>query len=164
MDRCTECGFEYALDRALAAPKEIEATAESIAAMVEQAPDVRDRRDDGVWSPLEYACHLRDVLLVQRERVLTARRVEGPHFEQMGREERVEFDGYSEQDPVAVARQLRDAAMLFANVLSRLGPDDWDRDVHYQYPVPAERSLRWVAEHTLHETLHHRLDITRQLS
>ncbi len=38
----------------------------------------------------------------------------------MGRDERVDHDGYADQDPAAVARQLVDAADLFANVLDRL--------------------------------------------
>ncbi len=126
--------------------------------------DVRSRRKPTVWSPLEYACHVRDVLLVQRERMLLARRREVPTLDPMGREERVDHDGYAKQDPEDVARQLADAARLFANVLSRLDVSDWDRTVVYNYPAPAERSLRWVAVHTLHEVQHHTADVQRQLS
>ena len=106
---------------------------------------------------------MRDVLLVQRERVLTARRRDRPSFEPMGRDERVDHDGYAEQEPDDVARQLTVAAQLFANVLGRLSPDDWDRSVIYNYPRRAERSLRWVAVHSLHEVSHHLLDARRQL-
>lgn len=42
------------------------------------AVGLRTRGHPGVWSPLEYACHLRDVLLIQRERVLAARRTDRP--------------------------------------------------------------------------------------
>ena len=86
-----------------------------------------------------------------------------PTFDPMGRDERVEHDGYAEQKPADVARQLSDAAHLFANVLGRLGPEDWDRNVSYNYPKPLERSLRWVAVHTVHEVRHHLLDVRRQL-
>ncbi len=81
----------------------------------------------------------------------------------MGRDERAEHDGYSDQDPADVARQLGDAARLFANVLSRLEIDDWDRTVMYNYPGPAERPLAWVAVHTLHEIQHHIRDVRLQL-
>lgn len=81
----------------------------------------------------------------------------------MGREQRVEHDGYNEQAPADVARQLTDAATLFSNVLARLPIDDWDRTVIYQYPETSERSLRWVAVHTAHELKHHLLDIRRRL-
>ncbi len=43
-----------------------------------------------------------------------------------GREERVEQDGYAEQEPPEVARQLIDSGKLIANVLSRLDPKDWE--------------------------------------
>ncbi|GAB5013274.1 hypothetical protein MAHJHV63_44690 [Mycobacterium avium subsp. hominissuis] len=81
----------------------------------------------------------------------------------MGREDRAVHDGYNEQEPGTVARQLADAALLFGNVLARLTTGDWDRTVVYHYPVTAERSLRWVAVHTAHEAQHHLLDIRRQL-
>lgn len=124
---------------------------------------MRSRSRPDVWSPLEYACHVRDVLLVQRERVLAARRANGHDCASMGRDERAEHDGYSEQDPAEVARQLADAAALFSNVLARLSDDDWDRTVIYHYPETHERSLRWVAVHTVHELQHHLLDMRRQL-
>jgi hypothetical protein len=148
----------------MSAGAEIVDGAVAIADLVgDDTSDVRARRQAQTWSPLEYACHVRDVLLVQRERVLTARRQNRPSLDSMGRDERVEHDGYAEQDPEDVARQLTDAAHLFANVLSRLGPEDWERAVMYNYPTRSERSLRWVAVHTLHEVRHHLLDLRRQL-
>jgi hypothetical protein len=164
-DRCGGCGFEYDLDEAPHAAAAIVSGCEEIAAiLLDPGNDVRTRREPDTWSALEYACHVRDVLLVQRERVLEARRTDRPSFSTMGREERVGHDGYAEQEPEAVARQLVDAAQLFANVLHRLGPDEWERTVVYSYPVEAERSLRWVAVHTAHEVQHHLQDVRAQAS
>ena len=159
---CDECGFEYELDSAEAVrPGIVESIAEIADIVGAGGPTLRPRRDPDIWSPLEYACHLRDVLLVQRERVLAARRVDRPVFDPMGRDERVEHDGYAGQDSQDVARQLVDAAAMFANDLDRLTPADWDRTVMYSYPKRWERSLRWVAVHTLHEVHHHTTDINR---
>jgi len=102
------------------------------------------------------------MLLVQRERLLAARRRDRPECEPMGRDERVELDGYAGQDPADVARQLGDAAQMFANDLARLGAADWDRTLIYNYPYRAERSLRWLAIHTVHEVRHHLLDVRKQ--
>jgi hypothetical protein len=137
--------------------------AEVVAILCNDAVDLRSRRRPSVWSGPEYGCHLRDMLLVQRERVLAARRVERPECAPMGRDERVEHDGYAQQEPEDVARQLADAAQLLGNVLAHLDEDDWDRTVIYHYPETHERSLRWVAIHTLHEACHHLLDIRRQV-
>jgi hypothetical protein len=87
-----------------------------------------------------------------------------PSFNPMGRDERVDLDGYCEQRISDVTRQLGDAALLFANVLSRLDAQEWDRTVIYNYPEPSERSLRWLAVHTVHEVRHHLLDVQRQLA
>ncbi|MET1000308.1 MAG: DinB family protein [Acidimicrobiia bacterium] len=160
---CPECGFEYRPDEAGAAGAAIIAGAAEIAVLI-SAGDVRTRRAPQTWSALEYACHVRDVLLVQRERVLQARREDCPTPAPMGRDERVEHDGHAGQDPAAVARQLSDAARMFANVLDRLSDDAWDRTMIYNYPVPTERSLHWVAVHTQHEVVHHVRDTRAQLT
>ena len=163
MDRCDECGFAYDLDQAAAAGPTIVGGAAELAALLSGAgAAVRTRRDPATWSTLEYACHVRDVLMVQRERVLAARRMDCPSVDPMGRDERVEHDGYAEQDPLDVVRQLGDAARLFANDLARLEPAEWDRTVMYNYPTTLERSLRWVAVHTVHELRHHLHDVRRQ--
>lgn len=39
---------------------------------------------------------------------------------------------------------------------------DWDRTLVYNYPQTRERSLRWIAIHTVHDVAHHLLDIRRQ--
>jgi len=163
MDRCDGCGFTYDLAAAEVAGPAIVAGAERVAAALETGPAVADRRAPEVWSPLEYGCHLRDVLLVQRERVLLARWADVPSATPMGRDERVDLDGYAGQDPAAVARQLRDAAALMANVLARLDGEAWERRLVYNYPTRAERSLRWVAVHTRHEVVHHEGDVAGQL-
>lgn len=161
MTRCAECGFSYDETPATEVGPAVEAGVEAIVAWLGR-PGAGRRRRAELWSPLEYGCHVRDMLLVQRERVLLARREETPLAVPMGRDARVEHDGYAEQDPADVARQLRDAAKLFANVLGRLAEADWRRTVRYTYPEPAPRTLGWVAAHTLHEVRHHTMDIERQ--
>ena len=162
-DLCAECGFRYDLDNAPAAAADIRRLAGEVAAELRAPADLATRRRPELWSPIEYACHLRDVLLVQRERVLTARRDNGFVCTTMGRDIRVEHEGYADQLPADVARQLTDAALLFGNVLDRLG-DDWDNTMVYSWPEPHLASLRWVAVHTVHEAQHHLRDIRDQLT
>ncbi|MGO9873940.1 MAG: DinB family protein [Acidimicrobiia bacterium] len=163
MDRCEGCGFDYDLTAASGAGASIVDGAAELGGLLIRDGAGRTRPESDVWSPIEYCCHVRDVLLVQRERVIAARLRDCPSFDPMGRDERVEYDGYAGQDAQHVVRQLDDAAMLFANVLARLAPNDWDRTVMYSYPKRFERSLRWVAVHTVHEVRHHLGDVRRQL-
>ena len=159
MERCSECGFEYDLTVAADAGTSIVQGSTAFAELLLRgSSDLRARPSPQVWSPLEYGCHLRDVLLVQRERILLARREDAPTIEPMGRDERAEHDGYAVQDPRDVARQLHESALMMSNVLSRLSDDDWERMVMFRHRTPPERSIRWLAVHTLHEVRHHLLD------
>ena len=166
---CVECDFDYDLvggqNFGIAAGSFVEGYVDLLAATSVTLLKCRPAVD--VWSPLEYACHVRDLLVVQRERVLTARRRDRPVAESMGRDERAEHDGYNDQRPSDVARQLGDAMLLLSNVFSRLSPAEWERTVIYPYPYPdpnpGERSMRWMATHTLHELHHHLVDIRRQI-
>jgi hypothetical protein len=164
VDYCQECDYTYDLSTARVAGQAIRVKVAEIAAVLRGPGELRKRSSPEVWSPLEYACHVRDVLLVQRERVLSARRIDKPDCPPMGRDERVEHDGYAEQAPEDVARQITDAAQMFTNVLDRLGDSDWARSLVYNYPEPTERSLEWLAVHTLHEVQHHLRDIRGRLA
>ena len=164
-ESCDQCGFAHDLDDVDGVPAAIRAGAGELSQVVAQLAEAgraHIRPEPDVWSPLEYACHVRDVLLVQRERVLLARREGNPSLATMGRDERADHDGYLDQQPADVVRQLGDAALLFAHVLTRLPAADWDRTVVYNYPQVQPRPLRWVAVHALHEVRHHVHDVRRQ--
>jgi DinB superfamily len=161
---CDSCGFTYDLGLARHAGDEIIRGTGLLAEIIDTGDrNLTQRPLPDTWSALEYGCHVRDVLLVQRERVLLALRAVRPSLVPMGRDERVEHDGYNEQSPLAVARQLRDAAALFAGVLGRLDEDGWSRTVIYNYPAPTERDLAWLAVHTHHEVHHHLGDVRAQI-
>src|SRR3954466_11255976 len=133
MECCDGCGFVYDLDLAPGAADEIPERVARISTIVgtaENAAVVR-RPQPQTWSVLEYACHLRDVLLVQRERVLLALRADKPNVAPRGGDERVDHDGYNKHRPAHVARQLGDAALLFTGVLRRLDDRSWDRTLIY---------------------------------
>jgi hypothetical protein len=68
--------FVYDVDQSDAAGDDVQnLVAEVVAVLRQKDVDLRTRPQPHVWSPLEYGCHVRDMLLVQRERVLTARRM-----------------------------------------------------------------------------------------
>jgi hypothetical protein len=160
--RCAGCGFEYdALDRSGVADR-VRALASAFDRLLDADRTVlRQRAAPDVWSPLEYSCHVRDVLLVMRERVLLSLWAETPSFAPMGRDERVTLDRYSEQHPRDVARQLDDAASMLVFVLDGLDDEQWARTCVYAYPEPATRTVEWVAVHAVHEGEHHLADATR---
>jgi DNA segregation ATPase FtsK/SpoIIIE, S-DNA-T family len=165
VNACDECGFVYgdlavsgisgAL-RSLPAAYAERLTAEEALLRAHPLP--------GVWSALEYACHVRDVLVVQRERLALALAQDRPSFASMRREERVSEEGYNEQAPTVVLDQLREAANSLGDALDALDEAGWNRVAIYRWPVVAERSMAWLGRHTVHEGLHHLRDIDRVLA
>jgi DinB superfamily len=114
-----------------------------------------------VWSALEYACHVRDVVALQRERVTVALSEDNPTFEPAHPEQRVVRDRYNEQDPEAVADAVAANADALANLASELTAAQRTRLV--TYAVVGTRTLDWVLAHTIHEGEHHLLDVGRVL-
>jgi hypothetical protein len=159
-DACQKCGFSYEITRAEVLPWfRVDATAFVDKFRQIDAGHVRQRPEPDVWSPLEYACHVRDMLRVQRDRVVQAQREDEPRFTPMGRDERVVEERYNEQDPGVVAGEITAAADAFDATLGALDDAGWARRGLYNYPEPQLRTVEWIAVHTLHELLHHRVDI-----
>lgn len=136
MERCEQCGFVYES----LAPGDIGSAIRSLARQIRAelvaraaSPAVRTRPAPSVWSALEYACHVRDVLLVQRERALLAQVEERPSFARMYRDERVSLAGYRDEQPEDVADHLTMAAALVARVFDGLTAQQLAR-VHLQLP------------------------------
>lgn len=167
---CAECGFSY---DALSVPDALETLrglgrryripltrglkGEDLDALLRSHPL------DDTWSALEYACHVRDVLSVQYDRVGHALIEPGYTPEPMGRNERVTELDYNGQDPVAVADDLAANATSFATLGENLSNEQLALTMIYGYPEIAERPLSWVLVHTVHEGEHHLLDIGRVL-
>lgn len=164
---CGQCGFVYE-----------DVTANEIAQRLRSfGPRYRavlvdsGRRDEllhqrpgpGVWSVIEYACHVRDVLLVQRERTVRALVEDNPTFPPMYRDERTAWCGYQDEASSAVAAHLDMASELLAKVFSCLTAEEMARELMYNFPEPARRNLAWMGQHTVHEAEHHFADISRLL-
>ena len=155
---CDECGFDY--DRV--ADDEVGPALRDFGRRY-RMPLTRGLKDEslddivrahptpGVWSALEYACHVRDVFLVQRDRLYTTLVEDKPVVAPMYREQRVTLARYNAQDPTEVATQLTTAARLIAQAFDALDSVQFQRLCIYNFPAPAERPLLWVGQHAVHE-------------
>jgi S-DNA-T family DNA segregation ATPase FtsK/SpoIIIE len=160
VDHCEECGFVYAAVASQDLPGRLAAAGPRFAAALATVHDLRRRPAPSVWSPLEYTCHVRDVLRVQGERLALALRTDDPQFVPMGRDERAVLDAYNAQDPQAVLADLTAAANDLAHAFSTLSPSQWRRTGIYSWPTAGSRTMLWLGRHTLHEVEHHLLDLT----
>jgi S-DNA-T family DNA segregation ATPase FtsK/SpoIIIE len=168
MDRCEQCGFIYDEVALADIPVRLRASEAAYrAALLDDGPGPSQRQEDSIrrrpqpdtWSALEYTCHVRDVLLVQRDRTVLALVETKPSFARMSRDERVALARYDAHPPRQVAVQLGVAVELCATVFEGLTPDQWNRPLIYNYPAPTSRDVAWLARNTVHEVEHHLGDI-----
>jgi S-DNA-T family DNA segregation ATPase FtsK/SpoIIIE len=94
MDHCDQCGYVYAELPRASIPPALRSAAADLAARLASTPpdDLRAYPIGGTWSALEYACHVRDVLRVQLQRIDLALADDEPEFAAMRRDERVTED------------------------------------------------------------------------
>jgi DinB superfamily len=163
VDRCDACGFVYDSVARHDIPDALRALAGRFSAVLTETDDdaLRSHPIAEAWSPLEYACHVRDVFRVQRERTLLALAEDRPDFASMRREERVVEERYNDEPAEKVAREIAEAAEAFAHTLQSLDSDGWQRTGVYNWPTTRVRSVEWIGRHTIHEGEHHLQDIDR---
>lgn len=168
MDYCKECEFDY---QRLSA-SQVSGYMQELALEYRNRLDIHDddqlvklraHHEEGVWTALEYACHVRDVLVVQHDRLLLALATgEDPQpFVPMGRDERAVSERYNEQPPRDVAVDLVNAAEVLSESFSRLTPEQWGCPAIYSDGRHID--ILWLGRHTAHELHHHLMDMDRQL-
>jgi hypothetical protein len=165
-DRCDACGFDwYALPRDGLAPAIADLAARHALRLGEHpVAYLRIRPDEATWSALAYGCHVRDVLIVQRERITLALVADTPELEPLGPDRRAADGRYDEADPDAVATSLVAAAAGLGDQLGTLDDVGWARPTRYPYPPPPTvRDVDWIVRNTLHELTHHLADVDRVL-
>lgn len=124
----------------------------------------RRRPDPDTWSALEYAAHVRDVLLVIRDRVVLALVQDDPSFTMLHPDQRVDLGLYCADDPALLATELAVATDLLLRFLAPITPEQLARPCQYAWPEPATRSIRWMAQQAVHEVEHHLDDAVRGLA
>ncbi|HEY9293653.1 MAG TPA: DinB family protein [Microlunatus sp.] len=159
-ERCDDCGFSYASVGPGNAAATVRREADRLAeALTGTDPVAASRRPDQGWSALQYGGHVRDVLLAQRERLLSARLQPEFTIVAMGRDERVDWGEYEGLTADRAGAEIRLTAEWLAHSFELLSDEDWARLLNYNYPEPATKSLRWLAAHTVHELVHHGRDV-----
>lgn len=162
MDHCDECGFSYGSVPRAGIATRLAGFGARYRTTLGEVPDPRGRPSPAVWSPLEYTCHVRDVLRVQRERLALALAVDVPEYAPMRRDERAVEERYNDQDVAVVLADLDAAAQELGRAFAALTPAQWDRTGVYNYPAPHPRAMDWLGRHTVHEGEHHLGDLRRR--
>lgn len=151
---CPQCGYEPH-DPALTGERLRDGTPRW--SRVLGRADVAQRPSEGVWSPLEYAGHSRDLIRVLGERVTAMLDEEDPTF--------ADYDGEAEavrrrfwaEDPQEVDRQIAEATETTVAVLTRVRGDAFERTGRRGDGRPF--TVTELCRYLLHDVEHHLHDV-----
>lgn len=149
---CPECGYTL---------HEPTTTAERLRADVPRwetvlaRPNVAARPEPTVWSPLEYACHARDLIAVLGERVALMRGETDPVFADYDGEAEAVRGRFWAADPTKVAVQIRENTDATIAVLAVI--DDWQRTG--RRGDGKRFTIGQLCQYLLHDVEHHLHDV-----
>ncbi len=165
MEQCDLCGFAYEAIPREGVTRAVTLGADSIADQLCIEPALVVRRPSiDRWSALEYAAHVRDVLLTIRDRLVLGLVEDNPGFKPLYRDERIDLGLYRTDSVEAVTDELISAAAMLSRLFDAISPDALLRTVQYGFPDPVPRTLLWMGRQAVHETEHHLADIRQNLS
>lgn len=113
---------------------------------------------DNRGTRLEYGCHVRDVLRLTDYRLTLMLTADGPVFPSWNQDAAAISDRYGEQDPVAVAGALHEAAQMVAARLEELPGSAWPRTGTRD--DGARFTVESFARYNIHDEVHHLYDVT----
>jgi hypothetical protein len=153
---CPECGFDAsAVQAPLVAERVLALTAPWPAVL--SRPEVSRRPEPGVWSPLEYGCHVRDVCRVFEGRVRLMLTADDPRFANWDQDATAVEEDYAQQDPDVVAAELTEAAARASAAFAEVGDDQWDR--RGLRSNGSQFTVLTLGQYFLHDLAHHLVDV-----
>ncbi len=158
---CPQCGYHPAA----LPPDSLGRVAVELAAswreFLVQADDayLRTSPEPGVFSPIQYAAHARDIVRVYGERMVLGLEQDSPTVPIFNPPQEV-FEGYNRLDPVELATDIEAQARRLDETVERMDPSAWsrivinDRGIYGVYTF----TLAGLACNAVHEAHHHLLD------
>jgi hypothetical protein len=155
--RCGECGFDATTVSGTELSGHLLASAGAWVERLTVRDDARERPDPHTWSPLEYACHVRDVHRIMTGRLHRMLDVDDPEFENWDQDATAVQERYGEQDPEVVSTELVEAARGGAELLAGVREDQWQRSGRrtdgHRFTVES------LGRYWLHDVEHHLHDV-----
>ncbi len=154
---CPECQFDAAGLDVARVPQAIRDNA-TLWEVVLQTDDAAVRPQANLWSPLEYACHVRDVHQLFDARLGQMLAEDDPAFDNWDQDATAVDDDYGSQDPDEVGRSVVAAAETVAARYEGLADDEWRRTGRRS--DGAAFSVDSLARYHLHDVVHHAHDVS----
>ena len=156
-ERCPDCGYDGPSVNAAATGNAIRALIDPFRSVLAR-PAAATRPDDSTWSPLEYACHVRDVFRLYEYRLGLMLTEDNPTYPNWDQDATAISERYDLQDPANVARELATAGHSLADAFDTVNGDQWQRtgvrsdDKNF--------TLATFATYMVHDPFHHLWDVS----
>ena len=152
---CDECGLDASRVTRDEVPPRLVGSAQVLAGALD-GPAAAVRPAPDVWSPLEYACHVRDVCRLYLERLELMLTQDDPLYPNWDQD--ASATGYAAEDPGAVAAELLAAAQVLADRFASLPAEAWDRTGSRS--DGARFTVDSFSQYLVHDPAHHVWDVT----
>jgi hypothetical protein len=155
---CPQCGLDTRTITGRQVPALLRANAAGWRDALAGSPDAAARPRPDTWSPLEYACHVRDVFRIYRYRLGLMLDQDGPAFPNWDQDETALAERYGEQDPATVSAELVKAAEELAAAFDAVPDGAWGRTGTRS--DGARFTVETFARYFVHDPVHHLYDVT----
>lgn len=155
---CDECGFDSRQVPREELPALTAAIGTRWLTVLQHDTDLRTRPSELVWSPLEYACHVRDVLDLADYRVHLMLDEQGPLFANWDQDATAVDSDYNSQDPSSVSNQIVERAAVLSSTLESVTEPQWSREGIRS--DGARFTVESFTRYLLHDPIHHLTDVT----
>jgi hypothetical protein len=155
---CEDCGFDSTVMEPERAGAMLRANADDWVSLLTSGRDLAARPAPDKWSPLEYGCHVRDVYRVFGGRLRQMLTEDDPAYANWDQDVTAIEGRYGEQDPRAVAAELRADAGELADAFDAVPDDAWQRTGRRS--DGARFTVATLSRYLLHDPIHHWYDVT----
>lgn len=158
---CPDCGADVGnLSMATVAELNQRCAAGFAAILRRESQWVHERPAPSTWSPLEYACHVRDVFRLFAKRLELMLSTDDPLFANWDPNMTALDSEYHLADADLVSTEILEAGNEIAAQFAALHPDQWQRPGRRS--DGASFSVLTFARYEIHDPLHHLWDVTRE--
>ncbi|MCD9196916.1 DinB family protein [Aeromicrobium wangtongii] len=119
--------------------------------------EARVRPAPAMWSPTEYACHVRDVFVMFDQRARMMLTQDDPLFANWDQDETALEDDYASQLPSEVSTQLVAAGRAIAATFDGVLADEWNRTGRRSNG--STFTVGTLAQYFVHDIVHHLHDV-----